>query len=899
MNRDVQRLLNLSAELPPEQQAAFLARECPDPLVREEVAALLRYADEAESFFDNAIQGVAVALQAKDEPSTGDVIGCYRVVSLIGRGGMGTVYKAERADGEIRQTVAVKLLSAGVNRPEWRERFLKERQLLATLNHPSVVHVIDAGHMEDGRPFLVMEYVEGAPIDRYAARIPVRERLKLFLRACEGVSHAHRHLIVHRDLKPSNILVDAGGQPKLLDFGIAKLQDESGDVTQAAEQLLTPNYASPEQMRGDEQSTATDVYSLGAVLYKLLTGQAPRENVRGFQNAELTPPSRVNSEVPRDVDFVIAKAMRPEPEHRYSSVDELANDVRAVLQWRPVQARGDDVWYRARRFLRRYWVPVAAALLVIASLSAGLLIANRERRIAERRFADVRQLANKLFEIDVQVAQLSGGSKTRQLIVDTALEYLERVTVDVRMQPDLALEVGTAYMRVARVQGVNISPNLGQTRQADETARKAQALIDSVLKAQPQNRTAMLRAGQVAHDRMILAGDGHHDEEALRFAHISLEYLNRYLDAAKLNASSDRMEAQQVILALINVANRYTKAGQFDKAIRIAGRAIDVAHATNWLTQAGSANIVVAMSHRARGELDRALQAIHEAVRLLEPSPGETAAGRLQGYGLALVRQGQILGEAQAISLNRPQEAIQSFQRALQIGQEFARRDANDFQSQYRVYFAETKLAGILSSTDPARALEMYDDGLRRMAGAAANAGTTRNEIQTLAASVYPLLRLGRRAEARQRLDGAFERLARLKEYPAAAIDLGSPAGDTLRAQAEYESQGEDLKRGATLYADLIGLLNAARSAPDASLEDAVEWSVVYAAAAPAHRRAGRADLAADLESRRLEIWRRWDAKLPNNAFVKRQFEASRLALLPYLDASGRSARDFTFKRSM
>ena len=441
----------------------------------------------------------------------------------------------------------------------------------------------------------------------------------------------------------------------MLDFGIAKLLNDTGDATQTVEHLLTPNYASPEQLAREAQTTATDVYSLGAVLYKMLTGLTPRERARG---TELLPPSRVNAEVPRDMDFVIGKALRSEAEHRYGSVDEFANDVRAVLERRPVQARAADAWYRTRRYLRRYWVPLTAAALVVASLSTGLLVANRERRIAERRFADVRQLANKLFEIDMQVAQLPGGSKTRQLIVDTALEYLKRVTVDVHMQPDLALELGTAYMRVARVQGVNISPNLGQTVQADQTARKAQALIESVLASQPANRTALLRAAQIAHDRMTLAGDGHHEAEALQFAHTALEYLNRYLRAGTLNASSDRAEAQQVVLSLINIGNRYMKADQFEEAIRICRRAIDIANATNWPTQAGSALIIVAQAHRWRGELDEALQAIREAVRLLEPPAGEKSTGRILGYGLALIQQAEILGKPRSISLDRPAEAV-------------------------------------------------------------------------------------------------------------------------------------------------------------------------------------------------------------------------------------------------
>src|SRR5439155_64042 len=202
----------------------------------------------------------------------------YRLIRRLGSGGMGEVYLAERDDGEIQQQVAIKMLRAGADRPAWQERFLRERQLLSYLNHPSVARLFDAGHTESAQPYLVMEYVEGVPIDVSAEGKSLREQLTLFLKICEGVAHAHRHLIIHRDLKPSNILVDPSGQPKLLDFGIAKLLDETSDQTKTVERLLTPGYASPDQMRGGIQTTATDVYSLGAVLDKMLTGRSPHES---------------------------------------------------------------------------------------------------------------------------------------------------------------------------------------------------------------------------------------------------------------------------------------------------------------------------------------------------------------------------------------------------------------------------------------------------------------------------------------------------------------------------------------------------------------------------------------------------------------------------------------------
>jgi len=876
MSTEVERLLALAAEVLPADRARVLA--CASSSLRNEVDELLRYADEAETYFDQAIQGAASFFLTEMEPRPGDVIGSYRVVRLIDQGGMGSVYLAERADGEIDQRVAIKLLRADGFRSGWRERFLRERQLLASLHHPSIVHVLDAGRTEDGRPFLVMEHVDGLPIDQYARGIGVTERLKLLMRVCEGVSYAHRHLIVHRDLKPSNILVDAAGRPKLLDFGIAKLLNETGEVTTAADQLLTPDYASPEQLRGEAQSTATDIYSLAAVLYKLLTGMTPRACARETQPGRCSPPSHLNPNVPVDVDYVMAKALREEPEERYSTVSEFANDLQAVLERRPVQARSSDFWYRTRRYVRGYWAPLSASLLVITSLGVGLGVANhereladRERTIAERRFTDVRQLADKLFDIDVQVAQLQGGSKTRQLIVDTALEYLRRLSVDAHMEPHLALELGTAYMRVARVQGVNISPNLGHTAEAERTAQVAQSLNDSVLRSEPGNRMALLRAGQIAHDRMLLAAADDRSEQVLPFAQVCIDRLNQFLATRPLNATADHADAQQVIIAFINVANQYVKADRFEEAVRTAQHSIDISRATGWPTQAGAALMVVALARRAEGQLDEALQAIQESVRLLQPEPGETRVGRLQPYGLALIREGEILGEDQGINLNRPGEAIAYIQRGLDIAQKLAARDDSDFGSQYRTFTAETELAGIVRHTDPARASALYDDALQRIFGHEVNESTLEEIAEAQAASVYPLLQLHRRAEAWKRLNEAIEHLRHLGEYPARQIELGSAADVTLRAVADYQVSIGHLKEGVAQYEELLHLLSASVPRAEKTMDDAVDLANIYGAAAQAERRSGHIDAAADLEARRLKLWRFWASKLPDSSFVRRE----------------------------
>jgi tetratricopeptide (TPR) repeat protein len=866
VNLEVERLLELASALPPDRRAEFLAGECSDSQVREEVLSLLDYAAGAETFFEQAIQGVAASVSRGREFEPGDPFGPYRIVSLLGRGGMGSVYLAERVDGEVQQKVAIKLLRADCYRPEWRSRFLLERQLLASLHHPSIVHLIDAGHTEEGgRPFLVMEYVEGLPIDVYAIGIPMREKLKLFLRVCDAVAHAHRRLVIHRDLKPSNILVDASGQPKLLDFGIAKLVNNTGDTTGTVERMLTPKYASPEQLAGEVQGTATDIYSLGVVLFELITRGAQLRPGTG----PTTRPSRLNPESPRDLDFIVEKALRPEPEDRYLSVDDLAADVRAALDWRPVRARSADRWYRTRRFLRRYWPPLAAAVVAIGSLSAALYAVNRQRVVAERRLTEVHRLADKLFDIDAQVAQLPGGARTRQLIVETALDYLRRMSVEAPLDSTLALDIGTAYMRVGRVLGVNIAPNLGKTEQADEAAAHAEALIDSVLAGHPEDGTALLRAAQIAHDRMILAGDRRRDADAMKYARKSQARLNEFLHGTALSEKSDRADSQQVIISFINIANRYVLARELDDAVQACNRAIEIARATGWPAQAGAAEMVLAMARREQGDLDDALRAARDSARVLEPRP-EDNDSRRSTYTLALIRQGQILGDVDSLSLGRTNEAAEVLESAVQIARELADHDANDFSRQSRMVFAETTLASTLRHTDPRHSLELYDDAARRLAGVRHNAGTPRREITVLAGSVDPLLRLGRRAEARKRLDAAFALLNEQHLYPAAEIELGGEADRALRARANYEGTAGNALRGAEICEEIVRSVR-----PVKSLSDAQALSSLYASAAEFWRRAGEHKRPAELTARSVELWRSWSARLPHSAFVHQQLEAA------------------------
>lgn len=318
MNREVRLLFHELLELSPQERGRIYEQRRIGAEVRSEVESLL-------SFDSSKIDHLHYMVYATEGGGNGNVDGLewsrcgpYQLIRRLRSSGAGAVYVAQTGN-EMQRTFAVTLLPAEVTHASWRERFLRDRKQLGMLNHPSIVPVIDAGHTQVGRPYLVTEYVEGAAIDQYSAGINLRDRLTLFLQVCDAVSYAHRRLVVHRGLSPSNILVDSSGTPKIVDFGAARLLDKTEDAM---------------------QTTATDVYSLSALLYKLLSSGGPGESL-------------VSPRLRKDLDLIVRKALRVDPEERYLSVDALANDVRAALACRPVAARTGALWYRARRLLQR------------------------------------------------------------------------------------------------------------------------------------------------------------------------------------------------------------------------------------------------------------------------------------------------------------------------------------------------------------------------------------------------------------------------------------------------------------------------------------------------------------------------------------------------------------------
>lgn len=471
--RRVRELFHHAVDLPPRARREWLDRECGDDReLRDEVQELLASHDEAESFLEEpAAAFLAEEWTAEKEARAlelpGARIGPYEIEGELGRGGMGTVYLAHSGDqGHEGTRVAIKLVPAALAAGFLLERFRTERKILAGLDHPNIARLLEAGTSPAGSPFFVMEYVEGEPLDLYCQRrnLSTTKRLRLFRQICGAVQHAHQNLIVHRDLKPGNILVTADGSPKLLDFGIAKLlspepPERAADSTATVLRVMTPEYASPEQVKGEPITVASDVYSLGVLFYQLLTGRRPyRLPPRQPHEAariicEQTPPrpsavvgwaeeidatetiplpfsrheepsllrpsksERLRRRLAGDLDTIVMQALRKEPERRYGSVEQLSEDIRRHLEGLPISAHPETLPYLAVKFLRRNRGRLAVLVLLVLALAGGLAFSAREARQAERRLSEVEsQTLGLLREIDRELAKLPGSAPARRLV---------------------------------------------------------------------------------------------------------------------------------------------------------------------------------------------------------------------------------------------------------------------------------------------------------------------------------------------------------------------------------------------------------------------------------------------------------------------------------------------------
>jgi serine/threonine-protein kinase len=501
---EVKEIFNAALDLAPAERHLFIDEKCADDELRAEVEALLISADEAESFIEApALTRVShLVTEEKRASYIGRQIGSYKIEREIGKGGMGAVFLASRADDEFDKKVAIKLIKRGFDTDEIISRFRHERQILAALEHPFITRLIDGGSTDDGLPYLVMDYVEGLPLTKYCAvqQVSLDERLAIFLKICSAVTYAHQNLIIHRDLKPSNIIVAEDGTPKLLDFGIAKLTAPNSSATlngtQTTFRVMTPEYASPEQVGGRLVTTASDIYSLGVVLYELLTGQRPfrirtnsaeeisriitdtvptrpseslrrgeeekgrkgDENKSFHRKVSLSPQLPFSpSQLKGDLDNIILMAMRKEPERRYSSVEQFAEDIRRYLNGLPVIAREDSFGYRAEKFVKRNKAGVAAGLGIALSLVGGLIATSRQAKIAKKQRDRALRETEKAERINQFLQKMLASADPREQgkdvkVIEVLGEAASSIENDFADQPeitaDLHTTIGTTYLNL-------------------------------------------------------------------------------------------------------------------------------------------------------------------------------------------------------------------------------------------------------------------------------------------------------------------------------------------------------------------------------------------------------------------------------------------------------------------
>ncbi|CAN5517073.1 hypothetical protein BH10ACI3_BH10ACI3_07060 [soil metagenome] len=541
--QQIKPILEEALELAPDVRLAYLQKTCVDLSVLADASSLIELERANDDPLDSSAFSIVTGNGAfkPDEAFIGSTIGKYKIISKLGVGGMGAVFLAERSDGEFQQKVAIKLIKSGIGSESILSRFYAERQILASLDHPNIAHMIDGGTTDEGLPYLVMEYVKGETIIEFARSrdLSLDQMLDLFREVCAAVSFAHQNLVIHRDLKPTNIIVNAEGTPKLLDFGIAKLlKEENIQETSTQHAVFTPEYASPEQIRGENLTTATDLYSLGVILYELLTGVRPfsfdgknfgqiidtatqveplkpssaakplstNGRNKADQSKPLTSlPSPQAKALRGDLDNIILKALKKEPERRYSSVERFSEDIRRHLKGLPVFARNESWRYRAGKFIQRNPLVVGSAALAFVILIAGIVAttyqarrADAERAKAEQRFNEVRALANSfIFEVNDKIQE--SPIKARELLVSRSIEYLDKLAAESEGDTGLQAELAAAYGKIGDVQAEIFRPNLGNASGSLESHTKALKLRRRLFDGQPADIQRGLDLAQSYH----------------------------------------------------------------------------------------------------------------------------------------------------------------------------------------------------------------------------------------------------------------------------------------------------------------------------------------------------------------------------------------------------------------
>jgi tetratricopeptide (TPR) repeat protein len=689
---EVRRELGELIDLPPEIRRERLAAL--SPALSAEVQSLIDSLEASPGFLD-----------LPDERRVPESIGPYRVLGEIGRGGMGVVYRAERADREVVRQVAIKLAGGPMFAPEAERRFIRERQILATLDHPHIVRLLDGG-IAQGRRYFVMELVEGVPITDDARQRPLVDRLRLLIDVCSAIHYAHQRLVLHRDLKPGNIIVNRDGQVKVLDFGIAHLLQgdaPAGAATGTWMHPLSIACASPEQLRGEPLSLASDIYSLGMLLYELATGRNPRyredasveDNLRRALDEDLLPPSRVAPGVPRDLDAIALKSLARRPDDRYSSVAALQADVERLIEGRPVQAIPPRPGYLIRRFVARNRVLTAAVgMVAIASVSAATIYV-RQSRIEQRRFEDARRLVHTVvFDIQPQLESVPATLPLRKTLIEQTLVYLEAVSRDVGNNVSLLRELANSYAQLAVIQGDAIAANLGDRRAAAVQLEQADALMDRALALAPQDAGVLIDASALNRRRSDFALQSENRSDAQRFAASAVALAEQGLGRAPQDQAAREARALAWFShgrSLLNPEPDKALA-QFDRAR--AHFAETMATGTTPLREAGLIELYTSDVLIKRGDKTRAPHHARESLRIAN----QVLAGR-PNDPVAQLDVAVAEGQLASVLYNSGDEAgsVEHFRASAEMRERIVTADPANVRARERLALAKGRLGTILA----------------------------------------------------------------------------------------------------------------------------------------------------------------------------------------------------------
>ena len=640
-------LLDAALALPPAGRDEFARRACGgDPARARQLLELVAAHDRAAAWFDGFAAELASDADLEIDAGGGRPrqVGAWRIVRLLGRGGMGAVYLVERADGQFEQQAALKISRDGFDDPAAMARFAAERQIVARLEHPNIARLIDGGVAEDGRPYFAMELVTGLPLMEYAeqGQLSIRDRLALFITLGEAVQYAHRHLVVHRDVKPSNVLVTSEGVPKLLDFGIAKLfapeEARTADGTLTRDRMMTPVYAAPEQIAGGPITTATDVYALGVVLYELLcarrpfisTGRSPRDLEQDVltrapeKPSAQAPDARVRRQIAGDLDIICLMALRKEPERRYQSAQQMVDDVRRHLAGRPVSARPDTLSYRTTKFIRRHAVSVslsAAALVLLIAAAAALAV--QSARVARERdkAQQVAALLIDVFEV-ADPSEIRGAQVTAREVLDRGVERVERALAS---QPDVQADLLAVLGRVYR--------NLGLYERASGLTARA---FDLVAGMQGERSPAAAATRSRLGELLYLKGDYPGAERALR-------------DALAVQERVSGPAGGDLAVTLNHLGKTLQAAGKLDEAEAVLTRALSISTAAYGDSHVQVAEAVTNLGAVmfVRGKLDAAEPHFRRALDIRRQVLSEDhplVAAALSNLATLLSRKGDLDG---------------------------------------------------------------------------------------------------------------------------------------------------------------------------------------------------------------------------------------------------------------